>query len=71
MTINDMLATGVVLQGCIEVMAYDPVQDERYTAFESVEDNGLMGRIEEPWADEPVGYIYCAYGSNALTIEVG
>jgi len=71
MSINDMLATGIVLQGYIEVRQYDPELDERFTAFEGLEDDGLMGRIDEPWADLPVGYIYNAYGSNALTIEVG
>lgn len=71
MTINDMLESGITLQGYIEVRQYDPEKDERFTAFSRWEDNGLMCRIDEPWADLPVGYIYCAYGSDTLTIEVG
>lgn len=71
MTINDMLASGIVLQGYIEVRQYDPEADERFTAFSSLEDNGLMCHIDEAWADLPVGYMYCPYGSNGMTIEVG
>lgn len=71
MTINDMLEQGVVLQGFIEVRQYVPERDEYETVFDSREDNGLMGRIDEPWADCQVGYVYSPYGRNGLTIEVG
>lgn len=71
MTINDMLEQGIVLQGFIEVRQYDPKTDERFTAHSELHDNGLMGRIDEPWADLPIGYMYSPYGSNGLTIEVG
>ena len=71
MTINDMLASGIVLQGYIEVRQYDPETDERFTAFSSLEDDGLMGHIDEAWADLEVGYMYSPYGSNGMTIEVG
>ena len=70
MTINDMLEQGIVLQGFIEVRQYDPERDEHVTVFDSWEDTGLMSRIEEPWADCAVGYIYSPYGRNGMTIEV-
>lgn len=71
MTINDMLEQGIVLQGFIEVRQYIPCKDEYETVFESLEENGLMHHIDEPWADCQIGYIYSPYGSNGMTIEVG
>ena len=70
MTINDMLEQGITLQGYIEVRQYDPEKDEYFTAFEALEENGLQMHVDEPWADLEVGYIYSAYCSNSLTIEV-
>lgn len=70
MTINEMLATGIVLQGAIEVRAYDEERDEYVTVFDELCDNGLMMHVDEPWADMEVGYIYSPYGMNGLTIEV-
>lgn len=71
MTINDMLASGIVLQGGIEVRQYDPERDGYVTVFDELCYNGLMGRVDEPWADCEVGYIYSPYGMNGMTIEVG
>ena len=70
MTINDMLEQGVVLQGHIEVRQYNSDADDYETVYDEWEDNGLMSRIDEPWADMHVGYIYSPYGRNGLTIEV-
>ena len=71
MTINDMLEQGIVLQGHIEVRQYDPETDERFTAHSDLHDNGLMGRVDEAWANLPVGYMYSPYGCNGMVIEVG
>ena len=70
MTINDMLATGIVLQGFIEVRQYDEEADEYFTVFDSLEEHGLYHHVDEPWADKAVGYIYSPYWSNGITIEV-
>lgn len=70
MSVNEMLASGVVLQGAIEVRAYDPDIDEYVTVFDELCDNGLMGHVDEPWADMAVGYVYSPYGMNGMVIEV-
>lgn len=70
MTINDMLETGVVIQGCIQVMAYNDEKDEYETVYREWSDNGLMNHIDESWADKQVGYMYSPYGANCLVIEV-
>ena len=71
MTINEMLEQGIVLQGSIEIRQYDADIDGYETVFDDVVDDGLMYHVDEPWADCSVGYIYCAYGRNGMTIEVG
>ena len=71
MSINDMIEQGIVFQGCIEVMQYDPEKDERFAAFDGIEEYGWHSPIEEPWADLPVGYIYSPYGCYGMVIEVG
>jgi len=70
MTINDMLKQGIILQGYIEVRQYDPEKDDYFTAFDGLEENGLMDHVDEQWANMPVGYVYSPYGANCLTIEV-
>lgn len=70
MTLNDMLETGIVLQGSIEVKRYDNMKDEYVTVFNELCVDGLMGHVDESWADCEVGYMYSPYGMNGMTIEV-
>ena len=51
--------------------AVRPERDERITAHSELHDNGLMGHVDEGWADLFVGYMYSPYGCNGMVIEVG